>query len=177
MLNHRSVFGMGVLAFSLILLGCGNQGSNTASAPETPASRESLQKEITRLKVRLLRLGAKVSSLTDGTAYVSTEEKGYAIAQTTYGTFSVVCENLTPYLDGYKAQLAIGNLTSATFNGAKITLKWGEDLSKSKEISVTNTFHPGRYTNVEVSLTPARLEDVKGFSVTLIFNQIALYGQ
>jgi len=113
-------------------------------------------------------------------AITSTERYAYSSSSTTFGyspTFSVVCENLTPYLDGYKAQLAIGNLTSATFNGAKITLKWGEDLSKSKEISVTNTFHPGRYTNVEVSLTPARLEDVKGFSVTLIFNQIALYGQ
>lgn len=175
MLSRLMVSVLCLLVLSLTLFGCGKQNPTTPSAPATPATKESLEEKVTRLQRELSILRFQVGGLTDGTAYVGTEDKGYSVAQTKYGTFTVVCRNLSPYLDGYKAQLAIGNLTTARFNGAKIAFQWGEDLSKNKEVSVTNSFLPGRYTNLDVVLTPAKPEDVKTFSVALEFDQMALY--
>lgn len=172
MISQRSASAMCLIILSLMVFGC---SPGPPPAPETPVSKESLQQKVDRLQLELFRLRLKVNGLTDGTAYVGTEDKGYSVAQTKYGSFAVLCRNLSPYLDGYKAQLAIGNLTSARFDGAKISLQWGEDFSKSKETSVTNNFLPGTYTNLEVVMTPAKPEDVKNFLITLEFNQIGLY--
>jgi len=175
MLSRRSTSAICLIIFSLTVFSCDNKGPTPLPVSETPASKESLQEKVDQLEHELTKLRLQVSGLTDGTASVSTEDKGYSVAPTKYGAFTVLCRNISPYLDGYKAQLGIGNLTSARFNGAKIILRWGKHFSKSKETSVTNSFLPGRSTNLEVVMTPAKPEDVKVFLVTLDFDQMTLY--
>jgi hypothetical protein len=153
--------------------GC-EQKTPTLPSPQAQADKkETLEERVVKLKLELFKLQMQVTQMSSGSADVSTIDKGYSVAQTKFGSFTIVCKNVTPYLDGYKVHLSIGNLTNARFSGAKINLLWGKDYN-SKEMSVTNIFYPGRYTNVEIVLTPAKPEDIKTFSVALDFNQIAL---
>jgi len=172
----------GLLLFSFIALGCEKKVSEVPSNKPAPDKKESLREKVDQLQEKvdqlqgdLAWLNYRVRIMGGGSAEVSSEEKSYSIAQTNFGSFAILCKSVTPYLDGYKVQLGIGNLTSAQFNGAKISLRWGKLLNNSKDISVTNKFLPGRYTTIEVVMTPAKPEDIKMFSVTLNFNEIALF--
>lgn len=164
-----------IVIICLISFGC-NKGTEPPkpAPPKEEAKPESLEDKVIRLQRELFALIIQVRNISDGTAVVSSEEKGYSIAPTRYGSFAVICNTVTPYLDGYKVKLDIGNLTSAQFNGAKIKLTWGKNFDNTKDISITTSFPPGRYTTIEVVMTPAKPEDIKEFMVTLDFNQIAL---
>lgn len=174
MLNQKINLAASLFLLSFVFLNCDSQSSTSPTAQPT-ASQETLEQEVIQLRRELNRLSTRVNSITSGSALVDTEDKGYTVAQTKYGSFTVACRNLTPYLDGYKVTVAIGNLTSAQFNGAKINLQWGSDFSKTKEMGVTSSFLPGRNTNLEFIMTPAKPEDIKIFYLTLEFNQIVLY--
>ena len=174
MMTLRNVSVWVLLLMAFLALGCEKKSSSPSSLQPAPEKQETLEEKVKRLERELFILKMQVGNISGGSVEVSTEDMGYYIAQTKYGSFAVVCENVTPYLDGYKAQLSVGNLTNARFNGAKIGLHWGKDYNNSKVMSVTNSFLPGRYTTVEVILTPAKPEDIKTFSVTLEFVQVAL---
>lgn len=160
------------LVLSSGLLSCDKKQNSSAASPQ---KEKTMAERVDELKTDVLVLYREVYNLGSGSAIVSTEEKGYSIAQTKYGAFAVSCKNVIPYLDGYKIVLDIGNLTSARFNGAKLSVNWGKANEHKKEISVTNNFPPGRYTPVELVLTPAKPEEIKTFNVVLEFNQMALY--
>ena len=107
-------------------------------------------------------------------ASISTESGRniYQLARTRYGTFTISAKDVTQYLDGFKVRLEIGNLTSAQFTGAEISVAWG--ASHRKQFQVTNSFRPGTFTEVEVALTPAKSEDVKRLTVGISVNQLVL---
>ena len=122
-------------------------------------------------------------------AWVSPEAATeYSTVKTKWGTFIVVCNGVTPYLDGYKVGLSIGNITTATFLGAKIVVGWGDNPDKdivdpflnihgsryTKEFDVTTQFDPGQYSHTEVVLTPAKPEDIKRIGVRPSFDVIRL---
>jgi len=124
--------------------------------------------------------GERIQMLWDAqesAALLTTESNSYAVARTSFGPFVLVCRSVTPYLDGFKVKLAIGNITSATFNGAKLKIGWAlasTAESKSREVEVTTVFYPGAYSQVEVVLTPAKSQDVKIVSVGITVNVITL---
>ena len=102
-----------ILVFSgcLALAGC-NQGTQSPSpAPSTPKVPD-LSEDVGKLQIDLLKLQFRVDALESGDASVSSEEQGYGIANTNFGTFTVSTRAVTPYLDGFKVKLRIGNLTS-----------------------------------------------------------------
>jgi hypothetical protein len=169
-------FSVFVLITAVLLASC-NQGSTSSD----------FSKQITELKSELLVLQIRVSALESGEATVSTEEEGYDIAKTKFGPFTVSCSGATPYLDGFKVKLRIGNLTNAKFNGAKLNICWGprfdsekikyEEWSKNqkkKTINLTDSFTPGSFKDIEVALTPAKAEEIKFFTVGIELNQLAL---
>lgn len=174
-----------ILTFSLciILAGC-NQGTQTPT-PQPTVVVPDLSEDVAQLKSDLLMLQFRVDALESREAIVSTEEQGYSIAKTRFGAFTVAARNATQYLDGFKVVLRIGNLTSANFNGAKLTITWGPPFDKKnpseyqknrkkKEFSVTNKFLSGTFSDIEVALTPAKPEDVKIFEVAIDLDQISL---
>ncbi|MDB5985612.1 MAG: hypothetical protein JWR16_665 [Nevskia sp.] len=152
---------------------------------ETTKSDSDLLKKFQKLQNDFVELQVRLSQLESGEATVSTEELVYGIAKTNFGAFTVTAKSVTPYLDGFKVKLSFGNLTSATFNGAKITASWGIPFDgknvdaylksqKNKEFSVTNSFPSGAFSDVEVILTPAMPEEVKSLSVGLQLDQLAM---
>jgi hypothetical protein len=133
----------------------------------------------------LLKLQFKVDALESGDASVSTEDQGYGVAKTNFGAFTVSTRSVTPYLDGFKVKLRIGNLTSANFNGAKISVSWGPPFDeknpseflknqKKKDFSLTNQFVSGAFTDVDIALTPAKPQDVKSFWVGIQLDQLSM---
>lgn len=182
----------------LVFVGCltltscnqGTQSSPPAPSAPLPPKVPDISEEVRKLQTNLLKLQFRVDALESGGALVSTEEQGYGIAKTNFGAFTISANAVTPYLDGFKVKLRIGNLTSANFNGAKIAVSWGgaKDIfeqivndveggsknRKKKEVSVTNQFPSGAFTDLEVVLTPAKPEEIKTLWVGIQLDQLAL---
>jgi len=165
-----------LLIISMLLAGC-NKGSTSSD----------VSNRITELSTDLLLLQLRVSALESGEATVSTVEEGYDIAKTKFGPFTVSSRGATPYLDGFKVKLRIGNLTNAKFNGAKLNISWGppydskkikyEEWKKNQKkqtFDLTNSFSPGTFNDIEIALTPAKSEEIKSFTVGIELNQLAL---
>ena len=160
-------------------------GPVPASAPIPEPAPAVSQDDLMKLRFELFALKQRVATLESGEATVSTDEEGYDVARTKFGPLTVSTRGATPYLDGYKVKLRIGNLTNANFNGAKVKLGWGPPFDaknyqewskaqKSKEVDITTKLASGAFTDVEVSLTPAKPEEVKSFTVGFTLNQLEL---
>jgi hypothetical protein len=76
----------------------------------------------------------------------------------------------TPYLDGFKIKLAIGNFTSAAFRGVKLTLLWGASVNalKSKKYDLALELQPGTYTTAEITIAPAKPEEIKEIGIAAL---------
>ena len=186
--NRQSI--LALLISGVLVAGC-NQGSTTPAATPntsqqpTATPTSELTEQIKKLRSDLFILQFRVSALESGEATVSTEEEGYGVAKTKFGPLTISTRGATPYLDGFKVKLRIGNLTNANFNGAKLNVVWGppfdekniEEWNKNqrkKEIDLTTRFLSGVFTDVEIALTPAKAEDIKSFTVGIELNQLSL---
>ena len=150
------------------------------------ADMSGLQKQIDGITARLDSLAATLSQLEQGNAFVNTEEGGYAIVRTKFGTFAIISEGYSQYLDGYKIKLKIGNLTSANFKDARLIVFWegqnagmedaGQRGSAQKNLIfyIPKELASGKYTNVDVILTPAGPDDIKTIQVGLELNELSL---
>lgn len=182
-----------IIASSLV--GCDKFApASTALPPKVPlnpppkeisATDQTLIAEINTMMDTIGNLQRRVTILEPGPAYVDTSELAYSIAKTPFGTFTVVARAVTPFLDGFKVKLQIGNLTAANFNGAKLTVAWGPPFDeknpnayaegqKEKAFELTNRFPAGSSVDVEVALTPAKPVDVKNIIVGIELNQISM---
>ena len=187
-----------ILGVTLVLLSCQtkepivvnktSEGSRASSTSEDSLI-QALNDSIIFLRIDLSALEEKVRGLESNYATVHTNEDTYGVATTRFGRFVIVTRGVSPYLDGYKVKLAIGNITTATFRGAKIRViwqlpfpekwtteksrEWRESL-KSKEFDVTNAFLPGKYTSVDLALVPAKPAELRDLQVGLEFNMISI---
>lgn len=158
----------------------------------TPASRTSasgstsgqLAEKIETLEAEVATLRSRVYALESDSTEISTAGEAYGIARTKFGPFTFVSRGVAPHLDGYKIKLAVGNLTGATFHGAKLKVEWGPPYKagkldeyaknrKEREFSVTTVLYPGTYSIVEVTLVPAKPEEVRMLTVGLQLNEMS----
>jgi hypothetical protein len=128
------------------------------------------------------RLASQVIALEPSNALLSTENEGYAIAGTKFGPFVITKRGMSQYQDGYKIKLGIGNLTMASYKGAKLHITWGVlsgrdkkwTNEQNKDFTISEELSSGSYTNVEIVVTPARAEEIKTIQVGLDLTQIYL---
>lgn len=172
----------------LLLSACKQQEASSppASVASSPATAPSVSvDDIRKLENQVFLLQQRVAALESGEAAVTTEEEGYDIAHTKFGPLTVSSRGATPFLDGYKVKLRIGNLSNANFNGVKLNLAWGlpfdannpgqwSKSQKTKELALTTKLASGTFTDVEVALTPAKPEEIKVFTVGFELNQLEL---
>jgi hypothetical protein len=169
-----------ILLISLLSINCAEKKEPPPPPPPPFAPADNIEKQktieerVTGLEVAVNNLNNRISNIDSIRAYVSTEDEGYGIAKTKHGSFTVSCEGVTPYLDGYKVKLSIGNLTSATFNGFKLIVRPHAIGKEDKEYNLTNTLAPGSYTHVTISVTPAKPDEIKRLMVGLELDQISL---
>jgi vacuolar-type H+-ATPase subunit I/STV1 len=108
------------------------------------------------------------------------------------GSFLISVEDAVPYLDGYKVHLEIGNPSAARYTGFRLKMKWTKhfpknaDLAfygewrktiKEKEVSFTETLMPGMWNKIEIILSPASVDELGYFHVSLETSAIQLPSQ
>lgn len=183
----RSSFSAALIS-TATLIGCSQppaqQTSNGNVAPLL-ARLDALEKKIEQLEAGHAVFRTKIDSLRNSAASINTEEETYSVANSTLGPFLIVCKSVTPYLDGYRILLNVGNTTNVTFRGLKISLDWSEAVppkgdylaywkARQKDVDVTQTFHPGTYTAVNVTIGPATAGELKALTVSVEPNQLSL---
>jgi hypothetical protein len=123
-------------------------------------------------------------------AYLNSTSEGYSVARSSLGTFAVSLEKVEPYLAGFKLTFAIGNVTTATFDAAKLKVRWNsaarqvaqavaaptEPKNNEKETTLSQQLRPGAYTRAQVILSPATVEDIKELWVEVETNRMSLRG-
>lgn len=176
----------GILGSLVLCAGC----DRPAPVPQVSPDR-SLVPRIERLEsssrttlTQLLRLRLDMDAykkiLIDPTA------RGYQRLDTPEGMFLVSCQDVTPFLDGHKLKLDIGNITSATYQGFILNFEWGPSYTdssdaekwsaqqKTKEVSFTETLAPGTWNHVSVNITPSTPDELKNLYVTMTTNTVLL---
>lgn len=146
----------------------------------------TLKAAVEDLKNKTSLHDAQLEAVDEADAIVS-EGGNYGIAKTRQGIFLVSIEKLEPYLDGYKATLHIGNISTLTMLGGDFVVKWGLPWNtpnkkltdiwasrKSKKFTFAQNFPVGSYTAIEVALTPAKPEEVKTLNVAISWNRVSL---
>lgn len=108
--------------------------------------------------------------------------------------FFIRCQDTTPYLDGYKVALAVGNPSSALYNGFKLTAVWGKALPVKKwfdaaaqkewqsslrtnEFTFTDELRPGTWNKVEIILSPAKSDELEYLAIGLQTGAVRLREQ
>jgi hypothetical protein len=140
-----------------------------------------LRTEVSNLRKQVFQLSSKLSRYES--LSLDPTEKGYGRIDTTSGFFLISVRDTKPYLDGYRISLAIGNPSSARYDGFKLKLSWqapfperqdgesDDQYSKrteqwsqnehAKEFTSIETLHPASWNTVSVVISPASAEEVK----------------
>jgi hypothetical protein len=154
----------------------------------------SLQNQITALKdqlntlqanynSRISKLETKVLSLWVDANYaqstqLSVTERDYSVVKTNLGNLLFIVQDVSPYANGVKLKLRIGNLNSATFHGIKMDFSWGKNVGDSfnhhKTVDLTTDLLPGYWTEQDVILAPAKTDEMSYISVIATLNQVGL---
>lgn len=148
----------------------------------TSKDLNSVSSKVDSLSGDYARLASRIMALEQGSALLSTESEGYAIAGTKFGPFIVTRKGVSQYQDGYKIKLGIGNLTTASYKGAKLHVTWGVlsghdkkwTEEQSRDFNIADELSSGAYTNVEITLSPARAEEIKIIQIGIELTQLYL---
>lgn len=145
-----------------------------------------LESQYKYLELQHQFLQAQVNNLRKPVATIRADADGYTITHTEYGALVLSPRGAKPYLDGFKFTVSIGNLSAATFNGGNVSVEWGPEFStdltwdeyraarKEKQVPLTQSFAPGKYTDIELTLTPATATDLRAIQLSFEFDQISL---
>src|ERR1700719_21352 len=144
----------------------------------------NLRKELEQMKATIKDLADQLSKTKTDLAFFKFENGPktwvlldpttphvYSRVDTSNGFFLVSVEEATPYLDGYRVVLNIGNPLSARYSQFTVKAKWNKryDWSKyteaslaawnasekSKDTDVTQALEPGAWNRVTIILSPA----------------------
>lgn len=149
---------------SVALAGCVPDNSEQLAALQKRT--DDLQTQIKTLKDSIDQLKAdqswdKVLRDSASTAYLTPGNDGYSVIETDLGHLTVQLANVQSYANGTRITLRFGNLSSATINGAKATLEWGQvdekgnpknDDARSRDVTFGQSLRAGAWTNVQVVL-------------------------
>jgi hypothetical protein len=176
-----------------------------AQTQKGPAPSLTSQKQIDELKSQIAALRAKVLSLETSQgdsayrlfklelskdAYKSVvldmTSRNYQRIDTDTGTFLISIEDASPYLDGYRIVLNIGNPSFAAYKGFKLTVKWNTSYKKgmdpqqwinaerTKEISFVGSLDAGSWNRVEMLLPSTTGEQLGYFVVSMETSTVSL---
>lgn len=154
----------------------------------------SLKSQVSSLSQKLSNLNFKVSILESkpyGSAVLDPSEKGYSRVDTDQGSFLLAVRTVSPYLDGYRVVLDVGNLQDATYDGITLDSKWGKPWKfggrvsytdwykrlNEKKFVLTNTLLPGTWNRVPIVLSPAKADQLGYLEVSMKTSEVSLLGR
>ncbi|HLP76964.1 MAG TPA: hypothetical protein VK327_08600 [Candidatus Paceibacterota bacterium] len=176
-----------VLVFALV--SCSPKSENIASVPP-PENHSISSGEYSNLESRVSSL--EWDNMVREQTWVDLDltSKGYQRVDTPLMPLLVSAKDVTPYLDGYKVKIQIGNPYNMVFQGVKVSYKWGvsykfsngkivnhteyQNSQKTKSCDLTETFYSGYWTEVELTVTPATSEEIQNLRISIVPSQISL---
>jgi hypothetical protein len=100
------------------------------------------------------------------------------------GYFLVSIQSITPYLNGYKVMLNVGNPLAADFRDATFSAKWAKDLDSSPEapapvvhhqdFQVATPLRSGKWNTVELDLIPAAPDELGILTLSVAAKTVGL---
>lgn len=105
-------------------------------------------------------------------------------------SFLISVEDVSPYLNGYRLKLSVGNPSNATFSGVKIKIKWGRSYDmnnftsstykqwlasiQDKEVPLDNPLLPGTWNSVNLDLVPAAANELGYLEISMTSTTLSL---
>lgn len=113
------------------------------------------------------------------TAVLSLTDRNYSIVQTGLGFFLLSVQDVTPFANGVKLKVDVGNPQAMTYSGLKFTVLWkktGESNSpdQTKEIELPQRFVSGSWSRAELVISPAKVDEITNVRVSVSPNQVQL---
>ena len=178
--------------------------ASLAHIPEVTISdtRGASPSDVDALKNRVATLEARLSLDEDFLADKQDKQTEVVLNPANLGVFQrldsnplqflVSLKSVTPYLNGYKLVIDVGNPSTAHFSGVKIKCKWNasynwatysaasykawEAAMHTSETEVQNDISPGSWNPVDVILLPATSEEMGYLAVSIESSSASLAG-
>ncbi|WP_157658578.1 DUF3251 domain-containing protein [Burkholderia ubonensis] len=170
---------------------------------KTGAQIEALKQQIATLSQQLqqaqqsqVALAGRVSMIefwrtveASNSAELDPTSKSYGVAKTNLGNLLISVDNISPYADGYKVRLMVGNPNMVTFVGAKLRVQWTEkprwdeksfDSAKwnasiqQKDVDIVNNLLPGTWNPIEVVVSPATAAQTGYLAVSATLDKLSM---
>lgn len=183
--------------------------SQNTSTPKKTSATPSKNGQVTQdpTKDRLSALEKRLSDLESTVAYykylidqkqvkydsiqVDPSNHSFQRLDSDTSTFLVSAEDASPYLNGYRLKLSIGNPSDAKFTGVKVKVRWARvyDFSKftsesyktwqssihEKEVALADDLMPGAWNNVDLDLVPAASDELGYLEVSIASPSVVLH--
>jgi hypothetical protein len=185
-------------------MSCSNRQDQQRQSNAADGSTANLQARVEELSQRVNELSEQLDEQSDWfdglrqevseTAPVEVKvlEEGFSVARTRFGTLLILCRGVTPYLNGQKVKLWIGNPLIASVSGVSMTCKYGiacprgaeRERPKGMEVldwikkrekwrrslhsttaKVSKDLAPGAWTEVELVLAPCNSDELGWFEL------------
>jgi len=151
----------------------------------------SAKYEISELQTRLRQIESDFSMYKiindNSVGYFHPGSSGFSRIDTSNGFFLVSVKKLTPYADGHKITLSIGNPLAASYTDIKVKIRWGKRYNKTlgKYSDWEKTFHEteetilgrtagGAWNDRTIVLSPSTPEEIGDIRVSLDTNTVSL---
>jgi hypothetical protein len=196
---------------ALLLLTAGCDSASVKEIWEALKHGSEWRQQLDELKDRVTQLETEKSSLADdlselqgkvsyletvdsmrGTATFDPAGSGFQRVDTSVASFAVSIEDVRPYADGVRVKLNVGNLTSASVNGATFKVKWGARMPdttgaewakryvawnrslQEQTINVTNELKPATWNAVRLTLPKTKPTDFGYLELSMDASSISL---
>jgi hypothetical protein len=183
------IIALGASAFSFTLHA---QVRQTVSVENLQHQIIYLRREITALRKSLVDLRLRTLKLEPNTYIeLNLTSHDFVKLDTITGSSLVSVREVSPYLDGYRVVLNIGNLSFATYTGFKLRVNWNRSYDwdkwteasyeawdkalREKEVSFTDSLKPGTWNKVELLLPSTKADELGYFKLSMETETLSLY--
>jgi len=178
-----------------------------AVAQNRTSDNSSQQREIASLREQLKDLQNKVTTLENTVSFyqllisgkqdrqdsvrLDLSDHAYQRLDMSNGFLLVSVVEATPYLNGYKVKLKLGNPMYVDYSGFTAKIRWAKSYDfahytdasykewnssvQEKEIPSTDVLHGGSWNSVELILTPATAEQLEFVNLSITASTLALF--
>lgn len=154
-------------------------------SPELQSFDDLKVKILTELAINKL----KMEQYTKAVFNAADAGKGFARVDSNTGMFFLILDKTESSSNGYKLYFRLGNPQNCVYSNPKILIRWGEkydrenkDTSmeewekslKNSEIILSDPLLPGQWSSFDITISPAKSEDIQYVEVKIQAEQISM---
>lgn len=167
-----------------LFLACGRSEQRAQGSPSQLSATTKLaelEKRLDALENRNAELSVEVNQYRS--ALLDCGKPGYRRLDTNIGTLLVTCEDVQPFLDGFKLKLHLGNPSLLRYSGFEVHAKWMENMwdevlepeaVKSRTVSLPDELLPGTWSTVSIVIEPATAKELANLQVSIETDKLSL---